>query len=84
MLEKIDQECKNALQLLKNEINKNQDDLREEIRNTNDALKQELTQNLKDEITAEVGVELQQGIANLKQELKDNIFVEVGLNYDKA
>ena len=57
-IEKIDQDCKNARQLLEKALQKTNDELREEIKVNNEALRQELIQNLKEEISKEVGNEL--------------------------
>jgi hypothetical protein len=83
-IEKIDQECKNARQLLEKALQKTNDELREEIKVNNDALRQELTQNLKEEISKEVGSELRKGIEILKQDLKDDIFQEIGINLQQG
>jgi hypothetical protein len=79
-IEKLDQECKNARQLLEKALQKTNDELREEIKVNNEALRQELTQNLKEEISKEVGNELRKNMEILKQDLKDDIFQEIGIN----
>lgn len=71
-LEKLDQECKDS-------INRNWEDLQEEIRKCNNVLKEELMQNLKEKIAVELGVELQRGLTILKQDLKDYISGKVGI-----
>jgi hypothetical protein len=83
-VEKIDQECKSIRKSLEKSIQKTHDELLEEIRLNNEALKKDLTLNLKEKITAEVGSELRQGIANLKQDLKDDIFQELGMNLQQG
>jgi len=54
------------------------------MRLNNEALKKELTHNLKEKISTEVGIELQKGMDNLKQDLKDNIFLELGVNLQRG
>jgi Sec-independent protein translocase protein TatA len=58
--------------------------LREEIKVSNEALRQELTHNLKEKISKEVGIELRKGMKTLKQDLKDNIFQELGVNLQRG
>ena len=50
-MEKIDQECKNIRKSLENSIQKTHDELLEEMRLNNEALKEELTHNLKEKIS---------------------------------
>jgi hypothetical protein len=50
------------------------------MRISNEALRQELTHNIKEKISVEVKIKLRQGIDNLKQDLKDDSFQELGLN----
>jgi hypothetical protein len=83
-VEKIDQECKSIRKSLEKSIQKTHDELLEEIRLNNEALKQELTHNLKEKISTEVGIELQKGMDNLKQDLKDDIFQELGVNLQRG
>jgi hypothetical protein len=73
-VEKIDYECKIIRKSLNKSIQKTHDKLLEEMRLNNEALKKELTHNLKEKISTEVRIKLQKGIYNLKQDLKDNIF----------
>jgi uncharacterized protein YdhG (YjbR/CyaY superfamily) len=47
-VEKIDQECKSIIKSLENSIKKTHDELLEEIRLNTEALKQELTHNIKE------------------------------------
>ena len=54
------------------------------MRLNNEALKQELTHNLKEKISTKVGIELQKGMDNLKQDLKDDIFQELGVNLQRG
>ena len=79
-IEKIDQECKNARQLHEKALQKSNEELREEIKVSNEALRQELTHNLKEKISKEVGIELRKGMETLKQDLKDYIFQELEVN----
>jgi len=79
-VEKIYQECKSIRKSLENSIQKTHDELLEEMRLNNEALKKDLTHNLKEKISNEVGIELQKGTDNLKQDLKDDIFQELGVN----
>jgi hypothetical protein len=44
--------------------------LREEIKVSNEALRQELTHNLRDKISKELRIESQKGMETLKQDLK--------------
>ena len=83
-VEKIDQECKSIRKSLEKSIQKTHDELQEKIRLNNEALKKDLTLNLEEKITVEVGFELRQGIANLKQDLKDDIFQELGMNLQQG
>ena len=77
-VEKIYQECKRIRKSLKKSIQKTHDELVEEIRLNNEALKKDLTLNHKEKITVEVGTELLQGVANLKQDRMDDIFKSLG------
>ena len=83
-VEKIDQECKSIRKSLEKSIQKARNELLEEIRLNNEALKQDLTHNLKETISMEVGFELQKGLDNLKQDLKDDIFQELGVNLQRG
>ena len=58
--------------------------MREEIKVNNEALKKELTQNLKEQISKEVGSELRRGKEILKQDLKDDIFQEIRINLQQG
>ena len=53
-VEKIDQECKRIRKYLEKSIKKTHDELLEEIRLNNEALKKDLTLKLKEKITTEV------------------------------
>jgi formate-dependent nitrite reductase cytochrome c552 subunit len=79
-IEKIDQECKNARQLHEKALQKTNEELREEIKVSDETLRQELTHNLKEIFLKEVGIELRKGMETLKQDLKVNIFQELGVN----
>jgi hypothetical protein len=83
-VEKIEKECKSIRKSLKNLIQKTHDELLEEKRLNNEALKQELTHNIKEKISTEVEIELQKGMDNLKQDLKDDIFQELGVNLQRG
>jgi hypothetical protein len=83
-IEKIDQECINARQLLEKALQKTNNELREEIKVNDDALRQELTQNLKKKNSKEFGSELRKSIEILKQDLKDDIFQEIGINLQQG
>jgi hypothetical protein len=55
------------------------------MRLNNEALKQELTHNLKKKkISMEIRIKLQKNIDNLKQDLKDDIFQELGVNLQRG
>jgi hypothetical protein len=49
---------KKCLTITRKSIKKNNEDLRVKIRISNEALKQELTHNIKEKISTEVGIEL--------------------------
>jgi hypothetical protein len=65
-VEKIDRKCKSIRKSLETSIQKTHDDLLEEIRLNNEALKQELAHNIKEIISMEVRIELQKCMDNLK------------------
>jgi hypothetical protein len=81
---KIDQECKRIRKSLENSIQKTHEELLKEIILNNEALKQELTHNLKENISTKVGIELRKGMDNLKQDLKDDIFQKLGVNLQQG
>ena len=83
-VEKIDYECKIIRKSLKKSIQKTHDELLEEMRLNNEALKKELTHNLKEKISTEVRIKLQKVMYNLKQDLKDDIFQELRVNLQRG
>jgi hypothetical protein len=54
------------------------------MRLNNEALKKELTHNLKEKISTEVRIKLQKVMYNLKQDLKDDIFQELRVNLQRG
>ena len=79
-VEKIDQECKSIRKSLEKSIQKTHDELLEEMRINNEALKKEFTHNIKEMFLTKVKVKSQKGMDNLKQDHKDDIFQEIGVN----
>jgi hypothetical protein len=54
------------------------------MRLNNEALKKELTHNIKEKNSTEVGIEFQKYMDNLKQDLKDDIFQELRVNLQRG
>jgi Sec-independent protein translocase protein TatA len=68
----------------KGALQKTNEELREEIKISNEALRQELTHNLKEKISKEVRNRITKRHGNLKQDLKDDIFQELGVNLQRG